>query len=315
MDALFIMLRNVIIFVALAVPGFLLAKTGKVKAEESGVLSKILTFVGVPFLILFNLMDISFDVNLLWEILLIAVIGVTFTFLCFFISAPLTKKEPDAKRRGMLRFVMICSNNGFLGIPLAQAVFGNSPALTFLIVLNILTNIFMFTFGVYLITGDKTTINLKKAFLSPVLISFLLGILFNVLGVKKFLPELSDYSSYFSAIVTPLSMTILGIKMASIQFPAMLKCKDMYIVSAFKLLVFPILGVALMLVLKLLNVASADMVLGFFVAFATPTASLASTFADQYGGDTQSAVYCTLGSTLFCVATVPVLYWLLCMLV
>ena len=315
MDALFIMLRNVIIFVALAVPGFILAKTGKIKTDESNVLSKMLTFVGVPFLILSNLMDISFDSNLLWEILIIVIIGAAFTFLCLFASAPLTKKEPDAKRRGMLRFTMICSNNGFLGIPLAQAVFGNSPALTFLIVLNILTNIFMFTVGIYLITGDKSTMDLKKAFLSPVLISFLIGIIFNLLNVKAVVPDLSNYSSYFSAIVTPLSMTILGIKMASIKFPEMLKCKEMYIVSAFKLLIFPILGVAFMILLNLLNIVSAPMVLGFFVAFATPTAALASTFSDQYNGDTQTAVYCTLGTTLFCVATVPVLYWILCMLV
>ena len=315
MDALWIMLRNVIIFVALAVPGFILAKTGTVKDKESTILSKLLTYVGVPFLILFNVMDISFDAELLWDIVWIVFIGLAFIIALFFLSAPLTKKETNEKRRGMLRFAMICSNNGFLGIPLAQAVFGNSPATTFLIVLNILTNIFMFTVGVYLISGDKSAINVKKAFLSPVLISFLLGVLFNVLGVKNLLPEVSDYTAYFSAVVTPLSMTILGIKMASIKFSAMFKCKDMYGVSIFKLLIVPVLASTVMLLLKLLNVVDAQMLLGFFVAFATPTASLSSTFADQYGGDTESAVYCTLGSTVFCVATIPILYGLLCMLI
>ena len=52
MGAFITMLRNVIVFVALALPGFLLVKTGQLKAEQSGALSKLLMYVGMPFLIL-----------------------------------------------------------------------------------------------------------------------------------------------------------------------------------------------------------------------------------------------------------------------
>ena len=51
-EAFFIMLRNVAVFVLLAVPGFLLVKLGFIKEKESGVLSKLLTYLGMPFLIL-----------------------------------------------------------------------------------------------------------------------------------------------------------------------------------------------------------------------------------------------------------------------
>jgi predicted permease len=309
------MFKNVFIFVALAIPGFILAKSKMVTQDKTVSISKIITYVGVPFLILDSTIRMDFSGDALTVLIIAGVLSVVVTALGFFATNPITKGFSDIKKRGVARFAMFSSNNGFLGIPLAQAVFGNSPATTFLIVLNILTNIFMFTVGVYLISGDKGAINVKKAFLSPVLISFLLGVAFNLLGVKNLLPEISDYTSYFSAIVTPLSMTILGIKMASIKFPAMFKCKDMYGVSIFKLLIVPILASTIMLLLKLLNVVDVQMLLGFFVAFATPTASLSSTFADQYGGDTESAVYCTLGSTVFCVATIPILYGLLCMLI
>ena len=50
---------------------------------------------------------------------------------------------------------------------------------------------------------------------------------------------------------------------------------------------------------------------GFFVAFAMPTAGLASAFSDQYNGDTDNAVIFTLGTTVPSVATIPVLYWVL----
>ena len=47
MDAFFIMLRNVALFVALAVPGYLLVKCKLLKQEQSGVLSTILTYLGM----------------------------------------------------------------------------------------------------------------------------------------------------------------------------------------------------------------------------------------------------------------------------
>ena len=56
------------------------------------------------------------------------------------------------------------------------------------------------------------------------------------------------------------------------------------------------------------------MILSFFVAFAMPTAGLASTFADRYSGDTEAAVTFTLGSTLFSIVTIPALYYLISLL-
>ena len=51
MNEFIIMLRNVLLFVALAIPGYLLVKCGIMKQEQSGVLSKILMFLAMPFLI------------------------------------------------------------------------------------------------------------------------------------------------------------------------------------------------------------------------------------------------------------------------
>ena len=55
MDALWIMLKNVIVFVALAVPGFILVKSKMLTQAQSGALSKLLMYVGMPFLILTNI--------------------------------------------------------------------------------------------------------------------------------------------------------------------------------------------------------------------------------------------------------------------
>ena len=277
-------------------------------------------YVGMPFLILSGTVNnISFNGELILTVAVVAVLGVAFTFAMFFASGPASAVEGDAKTGGMMRFCMTFSNNGFLGIPLAVTVFGaDSPVMTVLVILNIITNILMYTLGVYLVSGDKSKISLKKAFLNPVLIAFLIGIVLNLLRVNAYVPEISTYASHFSGLVTPLSMTILGMKMAEIRFTSLFRSWRTYYVCAVKLILFPTVAVALLLAARSLLAASlldASVILGFFIAFAMPTAGLASTFADGFGGDTENAVIFTLGTTILSVATIPVLYALVNLIV
>ena len=311
-DALIIMLRNVIVFVALAIPGYLLIKTKLLKKEQSGALSMLLMYIGMPFLI-FNstINNITINTELLATIGIVLGIGVVYTFAMFFASKPLTKMEREEKTQGMMRFSSVFSNNGFLGIPLAMAVFGaGSLALMVVIILNIVTNVLMYTLGIYLISGDKKAISLKKAFLNPVLIAFVVGIVTNLLNVKVYIPEVATYSTHFSNLVTPISMTILGMKMGGVKFLDLFKSWKTYYVSALKLVAFPVIVVGLVLALNQVTaMITADMVLGVLIAFAMPTAGLASTFSDNFGGDTENAVAFTLGTTLLSIVTIPLLYW------
>ncbi|MBO4323398.1 MAG: AEC family transporter [Clostridia bacterium] len=314
MESLLIMLKNVVMFVLLALPGYILVKTRLLNAEHTGALSKLLMFVGMPFLILSSTLKLSLSAEFVKMMLLVAGIGVAFILVAFFASALLTKGEKNEKTRGMMRFSAVFANNGFLGLPLAIAVFGaDSQAVAVVIVLNIITNILMFTLGVYLVSGDKETMNFKKAFLNPVLIAFVIGIILNLLKITAFVPEVATYSAHFNNIVTPLSMTVLGMKMGGIKFSKLFTNVKTYYVSAIKLILFPVVIVGLLLLIRLFaaEALNADILIGIFVAFAVPTAGLASTFADQLGGDTESAVSFTLGSTLLSIITIPVLYWVL----
>ena len=316
MEAFIGMLKNVVLFVALAVPGYLLVKTKTLNSAHSGVLSKLLMYVGMPFLILSGTVNnISLNKEMILTVVVVAAVGIAFTFTMFFISKPLAAMERKEKTNGMMRFCMVFSNNGFLGIPLAVAVFGaDSPIMTGLVILNIITNILMYTLGVYLISGDKSKISLKKAFLNPVLIAFLVGIGLNLLDVNTYISEVSTFSSHFSGLVTPLSMTILGMKMSEIKITSLFKSWRMYYVCVLKLILFPTVIVALLLAVDTVfssNIIDNSVILGFFIAFAMPTAGLASTFADGFGGDTENAVSMTLGTTVLSILTIPVLYWIL----
>jgi predicted permease len=318
MEALFIMLKNVVVFVLLALPGYVLVRGKLLKQEQSAVFSKILTYVGMPFLILSSTLKLTFNGKLVKTLLLVALLGVAFTLAIFFLSKPLTKGEKAEKTRGMVRFCSVFSNNGFLGLPLAIAIFGeDARVVTVVVFLNIITNILMFTLGVYLISGDKELISLKKAFLNPVLISFAIGILLNLLNVPDYIPEIVTYSTHFSGIVTPISMTILGMKMESVKVSTLFTNRKTYYVSLLKLIVFPTCIVLVMLLLNTFayDVVTFEVIMGMFMAFAMPTAGLSSTFSEQFEGDTESAVTFTLGTTLLSIVTIPILYLLLSLIV
>ena len=179
-----------------------------------------------------------------------------------------------------------------------------------------MTNVLLYTLGIYLVSGDKSAISLKKAFLNPVLIAFIIGAVANLVNVKELIPEVATYSNHFSSIVTPISMTILGMKMGEIKFADLFKSWRTYYVSAIKLVAFPVLATCVVFILnKFWDVITTDVILGVLVAYAMPTAGLASTFADSFGGDNENAVAFTLGSMILSILTIPLLYWAVCLLV
>lgn len=313
MEEFVIMLRNVLMFVALAIPGYLLVKGNMLKPEQSGVLSKLLMYLALPFMIFSGVIkNLTFDKESLLMLGVVALIGIVAVFGMFFVSAPLTKMEKNTKTKGMMRFCGVFANNGFLGIPLAVAVFGgDSPVFTVVIVLNIINNVLMYTLGAYLATGDKKNISVKKAFLNPVLVAFVLGCVCNLLKVKAYIPEVITFSDHFSNIVTPISMTIVGMKLGATSFKTLFRSGKLYYVSFLKLVLFPGVITALTFVLRLTSLDATSILLGVFIAYATPTAGLAATFADEFGGDSENAVIFTLGTTVLSVLTIPTLYWLL----
>lgn len=314
MDTLIIMLKNVLIFVLLAVPGYLLVKGKSLSQKESGTLSKLLTNIGMPFLIFSSTLKLELSGSFALRLIICGVFCVLFTTAFFFLCALFVRFDKEDKRQRMMRFCMAFANNGFIGIPLARAVFGeDSPVMAYLIILNIITNVLMFSLGTSLLSGDKKSLDLKKVFLNPVLLAFLAGIAVNLTTVTKFVPEIQTYCTHFSGIVTPLSMVILGMKLAAIPMGRLFASWRMYYVSAVRLVLFPALGVALGLLLRQIPALGLDnsFVLALFMGFAMPTAGLASAFADRYQGDTDSAAVFTLGTTILSVATIPVLYMLL----
>ena len=319
MDALIVMLRNVLLFVALAVPGYILVKTKILKIADTAVFSNVMLYLATPFLVIYSVMDMPLGKSELIQVGVAVAVGLVYTFLAFFLSGFFKKEENgDVKKHGMQRFCSIFPNNGFLGIPLALAVFGaGSPVMLSLIVINVLNNTAIFTLGAYLVSGDKKSVNLKKVLLNPILIGLLVGVFLNLCDISERVPESKTYAGHFNNLVTPLAMLVLGMKLAETKVLALFTDKKGYFVSLFKLIVFPVIGVSLLFGARYLfsSVVGVNLLFAAFIAFATPTASLCSALADKYGGDGDGAARYTLLTTLLSVVTLPVLYGILSVII
>jgi predicted permease len=113
MDAFTPMLKNVLLFVLLAVPGYVLVKTKILKQEQSGVFSKILIYVGSPFFIITNTLNINFTTDTAIGILIVILCYTAFTFLYSFLSLGFSSVkgnfslEQTQRIRGTIRYCEI----------------------------------------------------------------------------------------------------------------------------------------------------------------------------------------------------------------
>lgn len=316
MDELIIMLKNVVLFVALAIPGFLLVKGKILTPADCNPLSKILLHVAMPFLIFSSTLDITLTPQTAIDFAFAAAITLVGILGTYLLSVPLSKIEKTPRQRGVTRFSMVFPNNGFLGLPLASALFAQvmPNVVAYLVIINIMTNLMILILGSYTISGEKKYISFKGILTSPVLIAFCIGIVVNLTKVCDVVPEIKSYSGHLKNLVTPLSMTIIGMKFGQMSFKELLSDKKLYAVSLVRLVVFPVLLVGVLFLLRLVMPVTDQMILAVFIGFAMPIAALITTLADKFGIEGNSATIYVLGTTLFSVVTIPVLYSLLTML-
>ncbi len=313
MAELIIMLKNVLIFVLLAIPGYVLVKTKLLKLEDSNVLSSLLLNIGMPFLVFQCVLEVELSNKNLISFLIVSIIFVLSLFLSVIIVKPTLKIEKDTNQKGVMHVASIIPNNGFLGIPLAVALYYDSaPIIISLIaVMNIWNNLFLLSYGTFLISRDKKYVSVKGVLTNPILIAFILGLLFNVLKITSFLPELTQFSNHLKNIVTPLSMIILGMKFASIKITDIVKNKKFYMVAFLKLILLPIFIVGTTVLISQFVNLSNEIIIAIFIGVATPTATLTTTLADKFNLDCKNASVYSLGTTLFSPITIPILYGIL----
>ena len=197
-----------------------------------------------------------------------------------------------------------------MGIPVMQMLFpDNSDLILYTVIYNIAFNAMVWTLGVYAVTGEKKSVNPLKIILNPPTIAVIVALPFFFCNVH--IPEqVMTPIGYLGDMTLPLSMVILGIRLADMPPLRLVNDAKTYAVSAVKLILSPLLSLGILLGVAAVFPIDRFVIVALYVIAAMPTASSALNFAEMYGGDRETAAASTLMSTILCILTIPVLMML-----
>lgn len=164
--------------------GWVSVKTKIVPPAASAPMSSLLLKVTLPCTIFSSLATREFDSAFLVDGVIIIVIGLVLFPLYAALSWGISKvlKVP-AGRRGIWSFGATFCNNGFMGFPVALALFGEE-GLAWPVMFGVPFNLLVYTLGVRMVCADCGTdaqpVNLVRTLLSNINIALILSLIFYV---------------------------------------------------------------------------------------------------------------------------------------
>lgn len=312
---------TVLFLLLLAVPGFIFAKTKMFPESSSRTLSVMVLYGCQPVLVVTSFQRCAFSKDIAVNMLLTAGVALAIHFVMFALLKLLFHKREKEDKIKLVKYLSVFSNCGFMGLPFLQSLFTDSALQAELVVYCAVViavfNVLNWTVGVYTITGDKKQISLKKVLFNPVIIAVLLSLLlFFILqkplvelaaegtAGRKILSKFMNSLYLLSNAVTPLSMTVIGIRLANVGWKQLLTDRWAYVVSGIKLVVMSLITA---LFVAYLPIASTIKYTVFFL-LSMPSATSGAMLAVQFGKDGDFASVGVLLSTVCAIATLPLSY-------
>lgn len=298
MDAFLSVILEVAVILILIVIGYFTVKKGMFTKESLGSITSFLLYIVTPCLIVSSFLSAESGKLDGWTLLLAAVLPALSIVISIALSYLFFRKEPSGRRR-VLRFSMIFCNVGFMGIPLVEGIVGSEGVLygSFFIAVF---NIFCWTYGYVMMGGGK--VRLKALLLNPGVIGLVIGLPLYLLDVP--VPALFvEPVELISALNTPLAMIVVGGYIAQVKLRAFVSDLAVYKMSVLRLVVAPLLYLALVWLLR----PDETLLMSTVIQAATPVAANCVLFAVQYDSDAELASKSVAVSTALSVVTIPLL--------
>lgn len=296
MELTVLLLRQIAIMFILMGIGFIFYRRKLITDEGSRDFAKVLINLVVPVVVLSNFC-IEYTPEKGRDFLTSVIISTA----CMLLSVLLSRLVFH-KRDRISEFSAAYPNTGFIGLPLVNAVLG-SQAVIHITMMVIYVNILQWTYGVYTITDDKSTVSLRKIISNPVIFAFVLGLIifFCQIPVPSFAKNIF---SIIAGLNTPLAMIVSGVYLAQSDLLKMLKNTNSYLVTLMRLIVIPL---ATLVLIRFLPVGSLDMKMAILIASACSCGSNVAVFAQLYHKDYVSAVEQVCMSTVFSLISIPLI--------
>lgn len=315
MEIFYLTLKQMLMMFTFILIGFLLRKTSKLPENSDTTMARMETFIFVPALNLFTQMT-KCTVESLTQNASLILCGLVIVLSAIAISYPLSRcfvrnyaaSSELSYQRNIYKYALTFGNYGFVGNFLILGVWGNDffyKYSLFVFLVGVLCN----SWGLYILVPKNQNAsildNLKKGFLTPPMLSLVIGMLFGLLNLTKYVPEfILDAFDSAGNCQGPVAMVLAGFVIGGYNFKELILNKKVYVITFMRLIVIPAI---IMLVLKFLGVNKEVMILAL-VAFAAPIGLNTIVYPAAFGGDTKTGAAMSMISHTLSVITIPLMY-------
>ena len=301
-----VLLEKMLIFLVLMVIGWLLAKKGMLDKNSTRAVSSLTINVFMCATILASGLGMDRALSL-GELARLLLVVCAMQLLGYLIAALVVQITPGEKERTpVFELLMSMGNSMFIALPIVQSIYGATAA--FYVALSCLPfNVLLYTYGVYRLKSGQGAGGLRvRDILSAPLCATLVSLLILLLRI----PVPGAVRSLISAMAgatMPLSMLVIGASLGSVSLLDAFKNGRLYLVSAVRLLLIPVVTWALLR----LFVHDPELLMTMTIVAACPSAVLVTVLSVQYGRDSVFSAEGTLQNTALSMLTIPLLVWLL----
>lgn len=297
-----LLIKKIVSLFIILFAGALLVRTKLVSPKESRILSLISLYLLVPCVILS-----SFQVDCTDEVrsgLLLAT-GAAVIIHILLIALNLIGRRA-LRLDPVEQTSIVYSNAGNLIIPLVTSIIGKEWVIytsAFIAVQQAL----LWSHAKSVLCGERG-FDLKKIVTNLNMISIFVGVILFFTGLR-FPAPVEDAVESLGGMIGPVSMLVTGMLIGGMSFKKIVGYRRVCLVAALRLLAVPLLVLPLLKFSGLAGLTGngRDVLLITFLATMTPSASTITSMALVYGKDADYASAINVVTTLFCIATMPVM--------
>lgn len=233
--------------------------------------------------------------------ILVALIATAVLYPIGYVIGKLFKVKKE--NMGVFLALFVYSNVVFTGLPVNQALFGDS-SVAYVLEYYIANTILFWTLGVYSLQkasgSGKGGINLK-ALLTPSLTATVVAIIFVLIGFK--LPEmLQKPASMLGSMTSPLATLFIGMVFAEMKLSDFKITKDFWAVMIGRFIVSPF---AVLLIMMFFTSFNADRQEVYILQAAMPAMNQVTILSKYYGCDYKYSTILTVWSFVVSMIALP----------
>ena len=305
---LLIFSKVLVVFIYIGVG--LIANRLKVLPEESVKhFISLVMGITVPCLVISSItgQDINGDMyrNTILTLVLTTVVLIVTAVVTTFVSDRIFPWK-DQQDRNVLAAAMTGCNAGFMGLPIASAVFGEL-VFYYLVIQNIANNLYLFVMSLAQLhhrESEKSSKSLSeklKPLVNPTSVATIVSLIMLFAGIH--LPEYAmDIVTTLGDITIPLSMILVGVQLGGADFKKLIADKALLITSVMKLIAVPALALLILAPMPADPVVKLTVLLGMCF----PSAVIGVAVAAQENKNYQLMAEAVAITTLLSVITLPV---------